>query len=202
MSKLYYRHGCMNSSKTANLLMVAHNYESQGKKVLIFKPSKDTRSKPNIIESRTGMSHDCIDILDTDDLYTYILNYIFEFKEIIKAILVDEAQFLTKKQVLELVDITKELDIPVLCYGLKNSSIKGELFDGSNALLYWAETIEEIKTICSYCDKKATMNLRIGNEKPIYTGDIIKCGDTTDSEEYYIPLCTKHYLNPILKERI
>jgi thymidine kinase len=184
----------MNSSKTANLLMVAHNYESQGKTIIIFKPSIDTRSSKGYIESRVGIKHICIDINEKVDIYKYIMDNIEPYS----AILIDECQFLTKKQVLELTEIADEMNIPIICYGLKNSYVKGEIFEGSLALLYYADSIEEIKTVCEYCNKKATMNLRILNGEPIYSGNTIKCGDIERENDYYIPACREHYFRPNL----
>lgn len=197
MSKLYFRYGCMDSSKTANLLMVAHNYRSQDREVLLLKSCKDTRTSKGKIESRVGISADCIDIgadVNIIELYNNVINNSISNFE---CILVDESQFLSKDQVRQLACITDEFNIPIICYGLKNSYIIGKLFEGSEALLYYADKIEEIKTICSCnCDKKATMNLRVYNKKPIYDGEILNCGDTKQSEDYYIPVCRQHYFYP------
>lgn len=194
MAKLFFKYGAMDSSKTANLLMTVHNYESQEADVLIFKPIDDTRSSRGMVESRVGLSHSCIDILKTDNLKNI---YIKESKKNIniQAILIDESQFLTKQQVKQLCNIVDDFNIPVICFGLKNSYIDGELFEGSAALLYYAEKLEEIKNVC-YCGKKATMNLRILNGKPIYNGDIVNCGDTKTGDDYYTSVCRKHYYNP------
>lgn len=201
MSKLYFRYGAMNSSKSLNLLATAHNYESQGKKVLLLKPTSDTRSSVGKIESRTGLSADCIDIersTDIESLFLILMKQIgfYEYN----CILVDEAQFLTKHQVKQLAQIVDKICIPTICFGLKNSFIDGELFEGSQALLYYSEQIEEIKTICACkdCNKKAIMNLRILNGQPIYSGEMINCGDTKPTSDYYIPVCRKHYYNPVL----
>ena len=198
MAKLYFRHGAMDSSKSANLLMAAYNYKKQGKIALIFKPSIDSRSEKGYVESRIGIRSECIDFSSDADL-TLLLEK--ECKAIESGrpdcILVDECQFLTKKQVLQLVHIVDKMDIPVICYGLKNSFIPGKLFEGSEALLYYSDSIEEIKTVCTFCDKKATMNLRIVGGKPVYNGNEITVGDTEKNcQEYYIPVCRKHFLSP------
>lgn len=198
-AKLYFRYGAMGSSKTANLLMVAHNYESQGKKVLLIKPSLDTRSETQKIESRTGLCAECIDIDNTSNIRNIFLTLVntnnFEYH----AILVDEAQFLTKYQVKQLAKMVDTYNIPVIAYGLKNSYIDGELFEGSQALLYYSNKIEEIKTVCSCpeCNSKATMNLRILNGEAVYNGEMINCGDTKPTSDYYMPVCRKHYYNQI-----
>lgn len=195
MAKLYFRHGAMDSSKTANLLMVAFNYRKQGKNPLILKPAYDVRSAQGYVESRLGVKEECVDVAHNKDLYELISKLTSDKR--IDCILVDECQFLKKQQVLQLVRVVDELKIPVICYGLKNSFIPGEIFEGSLALLYYAESIEEIKTVCSFCDKKATMNLRIVDSNPVYVGEKITVGDTKkDSKEYYIPVCRKHYMCP------
>ena len=201
MSKLYFRFGTMCSSKSLNLLATAHNYESQGKKVLLLKPSLDIRSESGFIESRTGLSAECIDIDRTSDILSIFLILKHVNNEKYHCILVDEAQFLTTYQVKQLARIVDEFDTPIICWGLKNSFIDSELFEGSQALLYYAEKIEEIKTICfcEGCNSKATMNLRVLNGKPIYDGEIVNCGDTKPTDDYYIPVCRKHYFNPIIK---
>lgn len=197
MSKLHFYFSVMNSAKSANLIMVAHNYNELGKRALVLKPSLDTRTLKGEIQSRVGVSIPCIDI-DKDenliDLYrkenTTINN--------IQVILIDEANFLTKKQVEQLAYIVDNFNVPTMAYGLKNSYLKSQLFEGSEALLYYADEIREIRNIC-HCGRKATMNLRILNEKPVYDGEIINCGDTKPTDDYYIPVCRKHYFNPIIK---
>lgn len=197
-SKLYFKYGTLNSSKSSNLLMTAHNYESQGKRVLILKPKTDTRSTSNMVESRVGISHECIDISTNDN----IINIIKENDNIINnplhALLIEEAQFLSKEQVKQLHYIAHEMDIPVLAYGLKNTYIDGQLFEGSSALLFYADSLQEIKTVCQWCERKATQNLRVVDGEPIYDGEPIQIGDISQSKEYYIPVCGHHYFNPKL----
>lgn len=192
MAKMYFRYGAMGASKTANLLMVAHNYEEQGRNVLLFKPAADIRWGQSEIVSRAGdLRHKCL-ILGADENPKEIVN---QYKDI-ACILVDEAQFLSKEQVKEFSQIVDNNGIPVICYGLKNSFKEGTLFEGSSALLYYADAIEEIKTICVCCNKKATMNLRIVNGDPVYDGNLIQMGDTKISEEFYLPVCRHHYHSP------
>ena len=88
--------------------------------------------------------------------------------------------------------------IPVICYGLKNSFVNGKLFEGSKFLLYYSDKIEELKNVCIWCNKKAIMNLHIVDGIPTYSGDMIHCGDTKVSEDYYIPTCREHYFHPEL----
>jgi len=197
MAKLYFRYGAMNSGKTANLLMVADNYIKQEKNVIILKPDKDTRW--NIaaeVKSRAIVSSQpAILVDDTQDLFSLINEHLKE--KDIAAILVEEAQFLTGQQVRQLAVVVDSLNIPVLCYGLRCSYLDGKLFDGSAALLYWADTIEEIKNVCQYCTSKATKNLLRINGVAQYKGDFVVMGDVnSETEILFTPVCRKHYLNP------
>ena len=197
MAKLYFRYGAMNSGKTANLLMVADNYVNQGKKVVILKPDKDTRWNMNSeVKSRAIVSSQpAILVSDTQDLLVFITLQLKEND--IAAILVEEAQFLSAEQVRQLAVIVDNMNIPVLCYGLRCSYLDGKLFEGSAALLYWADTIEEIKNVCQYCTSKATKNLLRVNGVPKYSGDFVVMGDVSgESEILFTPVCRRHYMNP------
>ncbi len=197
MAKLYFKYGTMDASKSADLLMTAHKYENQGKNIICLRSNLDTRTQDSFIESRAlTYKHYCFCFDKDINLYELIQS---KNEKKINCILIDEAQFLTKKQVLELTEIVDFLKIPVICYGLKNSFIKGELFEGSKALLYFADSIQEIKSVCHFCDKKATMNLRIKNGKPILeseTGNTVVIGDIQEGDDYFISTCRKHYFNP------
>ena len=197
MAKLYFRYGAMNSGKTANLLMVADNYINQGKNVIILKPDKDTRW--NIaaeVKSRAIVSSQpAILVSDSQDLLEFITAQLGT-KEI-AAILVEEAQFLTEEQVRQLAVVVDTMNIPVLCYGLRCSYLDGKLFEGSAALLYWADTIEEVKNVCQYCTSKATKNLLRINGIPKYSGDFVVMGDVGGgSDVVFTPVCRRHYMNP------
>lgn len=173
MAKLYFRYGAMSSSKTANLLMVAHNYKSQGKKVLLIKPIIDNRFGKSLIKSRCGLESEADYLLEKDDNDFKIIDG--ECLNTIDAILVDEAQFLTEKQVNALREISYA--IPVLCYGLR-TDYKTNLFEGSKRLMEIADSIEEIKTTCYFCNKKAIINFKHHNGKIIKSGnDDIDLGD-------------------------
>lgn len=185
MAKLYFRYGAMNCGKTTLLLQTAHNYEERGMKVLLLKPNIDTKGA-NTVVSRLGVKRKVDYILKKDDKISNYLNK----KELPAAIIVDEAQFLTTKQVDELYIISKELDIPVLTYGLRNDFLMNT-FEGSARLLSLADTIEELKTICR-CGKKATQNMRLLNGNPIFEGDSILIDGTTDI--VYESVCGKCYL--------
>ena len=177
--KLYFRYGSMNSSKTANLLMVAYNYRQQGKNVLLIKPEIDSRFDSKTIRSRSGIECNADYILKRDDFTLKNIDI-----EDISAILVDEAQFLNKEQVNRLRELT--IFAPVICYGLR-TDYKTNLFEGSKRLLEIADTIEEIKTICNFCTKKAIINMKyISNNKIIKDGtDEIELG----SEDKYLGVC-------------
>lgn len=150
MPKLYFRHGTMNSSKTANLLMVAHNYKTQGKKVILMKPSIDIRFGKQIIKSRAVQEM-------TADILILPGRRVFELQNDLDCVLVDEAQFLSAVNVEGLRNLSQH--VPVICYGLR-TDYRSYLFPGSKRLLELADTIEEIKTICVSCDRKAIINAK------------------------------------------
>lgn len=184
MSKLYFRYGAMGSGKTASLLQVAYNYEQKGMKIIVVKPSIDTKAQEKV-SSRIGIER-TVDILLAPN------DKIIDKMEPIKphAIIVDEAQFLTREQVNELYYFTKEYDIPVLCYGLRcDFQMNG--FEGSTRLLEIADDIEELKTICK-CGSKATQNLRLENGVPVFEGEQVIIDDHTKVE--YEGVCGRCFL--------
>lgn len=191
MAQLYFRYGAMNSGKSIEVVKVAHNYEEQNKAVRIYTSGVDDRDGVGYVSSRTGMRRAATPI--TED--TNIFEDIKAADEKIWCILIDEAQFLTKEHVLQLTKIVDELNIPVMTFGLKNDFMNN-LFEGSKYLLLYAEKIEEIKTICWYCGKKAIMNLRISDGKPVYEGEQIQIG----GNESYFPVCRNHYFHPVIEE--
>ena len=182
MHKLTFRYGTMNSSKTAQLLMVAHNYISQNKKVCLVKPMVDTRFSNDCIVSRAVQKKKVDLLLDKScDSLKFLSGKKYN------AILVDEAQFLSKENVNALREITEEY--PVVCYGLRTDYM-GNFFEGSRRLMEISDSIEEIKTVCVDCDKKATINAKfyIENQRKI----IIKTGESSidlGAEEKYQPMC-------------
>lgn len=191
MAKLYFKHGAMNSGKSLELIKVAHNYEEQNKPVLIFTSSLDTRAEEDTVSSRVGFNREAVAITPEMNVFDYVRNV--EHK--LYCILVDEAQFLNKEHILQFAQIVDDLNIPVMAFGLKND-FSNELFEGSRYLLIYADKIEELKTICWFCDKKATMNLRISNGRPVYAGEQIQIG----GNESYIPVCRKCYQSPDLNQ--
>jgi len=177
MAKLYFRHGAMGSAKTLNLLAVRHNYERQGKKVLVCKPALDVRFEE--VTSRAGLSHPA-EILLRDDT---VLD--FEGFEGVSCILVDEAQFVHPSVIDQFRELTRAKDIPVICYGLR-TDFRTRLFEGSKRLFELADAIEEVKTTCQFCNRKAVFNMRHDAEgRAIVDGPTIQLG----TEELYSPTC-------------
>ncbi|PWT30554.1 thymidine kinase [Limosilactobacillus reuteri] len=191
MAQLFFKYGAMNSGKSIDILKVAHNYEEQGKPVVLMTSGVDDRSGRGIIASRIGLERKVKPIMDDTNIY----DYVNKMDRKIYCVLIDEAQFLKKEHVLQLIKIVDELNIPVMAFGLKND-FRNELFEGSKYLLIYADKIEEMKTICWFCPHKATMNLRIHNGKPVYKGEQVQIG----GNESYYPVCRKHYFHPQLKQ--
>lgn len=185
MAKLYFKHGCVTSSKTLNLLSVAHNYTAQGKNVYLIKPKIDIRFGIDKIESKAGLSKNA-DLIT--DINTNIFEIISNLTENISCILVDEVQFLEEQQIEQLRIIASELNIPVMCYGLR-TDFKTKLFPGSKRLIELADSIEEIKTTCYYCTKKGICNLKQRGNEIITDGETIELG----CEDLYYSTCFKCY---------
>lgn len=195
MAKLYFRYGAMNSGKTALLLQAAHNYEERGMEVLIVKPTIDSKGDDHLV-SRIGLTRKVDKLLaPKDDIFKYVK----KLKRNIKCVLVDEAQFLEKEQVDELMHIVVKLNIPVICYGLR-SDFKTNGFPGSTRLLELAHTIEEMKTICS-CGKKAMFNARKLNGKFIFDGEQVAIdGEAKVTYESLCPNCYYEQLDKYNKK--
>lgn len=179
----------MKSGKSNQIIITHYNYLEQGKDCLVFSSSVDTRSGHKLVKTRTGLEVEC-EYID-DNVFEKVRDYVEDSKlnkrSPVYAVLVDEAQFLSKQDVINLSKIVDILNIPVICYGLK-SDFRNELFEGSKALLELSDKLEEIKTICHYCNKKATLNMRLLDNKPINKGESIQVGD-----EEYQPVCRKCY---------
>ena len=182
MAKLYFRYGAMGSSKTANALMVEYNYFERGKKALLVKPKLDSRDGDYTIRSRIGLAKEGI-LLEqlTEMTDEALLQY--------DCVIVDEAQFATKAQVEFMVHIVDDLEVPVICYGLR-TDFRREFFEGSLWLMAWADKIEEIKTVC-WCGKAATCNARIGED-----GHMVREGEQVmmGGNDRYISLCRRHHM--------
>ncbi len=180
MAKLYFRYGAMGSAKTMNLLAVAHNYEQQGKRVILIKPSIDDRFGADMIRSRTGLERkaDICVAADTQIPLDTLAG--------VSCILVDECQFLSEYVVHQLRNITVDLDIPVICYGLR-TNFKTRLFEGAKRLMEVADAIEEVKTTCAFCNRKAVFNIKLRHGNACTTGTEIELG----AEDLYQPTCCR-----------
>ena len=186
MAKLHFFYSTMNAGKSTALLQSNHNYKESNLKTLLFVPKSIADKSNGKIISRIGLEADAVIVNNEYDFYTEISK---KQSEKIICIFVDEAQFLTKKQVHGLGKIADELNIPVMTYGIR-TDFRGELFEGSQELLALADNLKELKTICSECDKKATMVVRLdSNGKILLEGEKILIG----GNEIYKTLCRKHF---------
>ncbi|MEQ1830908.1 MAG: thymidine kinase [Pirellula sp.] len=186
MAKLFFYYSTMNAGKSTILLQSSYNYRERGMHTLVFSPEIDDRFGVGKVSSRIGLQADSIAFSPNDNLYRFIEKE--QEKKQVHCVLIDESQFLTKQQVRQLSDVCDELDIPVLAYGLR-TDFQGNLFEGSQHLMAWADTLNEIKTIC-HCGRKATMVLRIdGSGKPVRDGEQIQIG----GNERYVSVCRKHF---------
>ena len=154
MAQLFFKYGAMNSGKTIEILKVAHNYEEQNKPVVLMTSGLDTREGVGNISSRIGLSRPAVPIFSETNIFEFIKS--LDYKPY--CVLIDESQFLSKEHVLQLAQVVDDLDVPVMAFGLKND-FRNEMFEGSKYLLLYADKLEELKTICWFCHKKATMNL-------------------------------------------
>ena len=192
MAKLIFNYSAMNSGKTMDLLRTAYNYEENGLKVIVMKPSIDTKGGDSIV-TRVGLDRKVDFLIDNDcDVYDLLSDKVSG----IKCIFVDEAQFLTIEHINQLFRITKKLDVPVICYGLR-TNFKSELFSGSMRLLALADELNEFKSLCS-CGNMARFNARKLNGKFLFDGEDILIDGTSKIE--YIPLCGECYLKKVLKK--
>lgn len=190
MAKLYFKYGAMGSSKTANALITKFNYEERGMKVWLIKPSIDVRDGADVVRSRIGLSAHA-DIMTPDkNLFDEYQNH-----PDCDVVIADECQFFTSAQIDQLRRIVDKLDIPVLCYGLRTDFLT-HLFEGSRRLFEVADSITEIKTICT-CGKKAIVNARIDGEGKVVTegGQILIGGNDS-----YVAMCHSCWQNAIEKQ--
>lgn len=194
MSKLYFYFGAMNSGKSLSLLSNVYNYEQQNKNVLLLKPTFDVRSGEGLIKSRVGLEHRATEFNDNNNLITIVENYKVINGATPDCVFVDEVHFATKEHIKQLVSIVDDLEINVICYGLKNS-YTGELFDSIKVLLAEANSVYEIKSSCEFCNSKATHHIRIVNNQIIRGGEQNIVGDIL-GDERYISVCRKHWYKP------
>lgn len=183
MAKLYFRYGAMGSAKTLNLLAVRHNYEAQGKRVLLLKPAMDDRFGVQTVRSRAGMEYPADLLVGPDTVLD------FSAFEGLYCVLVDECQFLSAYLVEQLRELTRRMDIPVIAYGLR-TDFRTRLFEGSARLMELADSLEEIKTTCRFCNRKAVFNLRHdASGRAIVDGPTVVLGADTG----YSPVCWPCY---------
>jgi len=175
MAKLYFYYSAMNAGKTTTLLQSAHNYRERGMRVLVLTPALDDRAgKAGVVASRIGLRSEGMAFGRDDDLLARVFADTAAGGKL-DCVLVDEAQFLTKAQVWQLSEVVDRLRIPVLTYGLR-TDFRGELFEGSQYLLAWADELTEIKTIC-HTGKKATMTVRVDEQgRAVHAGPQVQIG--------------------------
>jgi thymidine kinase len=186
MAKLYFYYAAMNAGKSTTLLQADYNYRERGMQTMLWTAAHDDRSGIGTIGSRIALSAPAATFAPEVNLFDAIVRELIKRK--LDCILVDEAQFLTRDHVLQLCRITDELAIPLLCYGLR-TDFRGELFEGSAALLALADSLIELKAVCE-CGRKATMNLRIDA-----AGNAVAAGAQTEigGNDRYIALCRRHF---------
>jgi thymidine kinase len=174
VAKLYFYYSAMNAGKTTTLLQSAYNYRERGMRTLILTPRMDDRAGEGVVASRIGLTANGV-VFGRDDDLERIVRADVDARGALGCVLVDEAQFLSKAQVWQLSEVVDALDTPVLAYGLR-TDFRGELFEGSQYLLAWADNLVEIKTIC-HTGKKATMVVRVdGNGRAVTDGPQVEIG--------------------------
>jgi thymidine kinase len=184
MAKLYFRHGTVSSAKTLNLLAAAHNYRQRGKKILLLKPAVDTRFGLGVIKTRAGLELTADIVVSPDEPLSFTEEQLGAV-----CVLVDEAQFLPVSAIDYLHSVVViNRGIPVICYGLR-TDFRTVLFPAAKRLLELADSIEEIKTICHFCLRKAIFNLKLLDGKATLAGPSVELG----CEEKYLPVCAACY---------
>lgn len=187
MASIFFKYAAMNAGKSTQLIQAAFNYTERGMKPLVLKPSIDTRSKATEVSARVGIACPCTSFTKSESIIDVVLDNTEDFTRI-DVVLIDEAQFMSEEQVVQLIFIAKCLKIPVVCYGLKND-FSGNLFEGSAKLLAIADKFEELKTVC-WCGSKATQNARVNSEgEMVLEGETVEVGDVGR----YVPLCLEHF---------
>lgn len=186
MAKLYFYYSTMNAGKSTALLQASHNYGERGMRTIVYTAKLDDRAGGRVA-SRIGISSDARHFAPGQNLYEEIKRDLADGP--IACVLVDEAQFLTTAHVRELSRVVDELNVPVLCYGLRTDFL-GRLFEGSAQLLAWADNLVELKTVC-HCGRKATMVVRVRSDGRVETaGAQVEIG----GNDRYISLCRKHFM--------
>lgn len=195
MAKLYFYYSSMNAGKSTALLQSSYNYRERGMQTLVLAPDFDDRYGVGKITSRIGLEAAAITFTTDQDLFKSIAARVNEGP--LHCVLIDEAQFLSKEQVHQLGDVTDELNIPVLAYGLR-TDFQGEPFIGSKYLLSWADNIKELKAIC-FCGGKATMVIRLAEDgNAITQGSQVEIG----GNDRYVSMCRKHFKENYYRETL
>ena len=193
MATLHFTYSTMNAGKSTALLQANHGYKERGMNTMIFTSSKDDRYGDSEIVSRIGLRADAETFTESDNLFKVVKAH--HAKQTLNCVLIDEAQFLSKKQVVELGQIVDQLKITVMAYGIR-TDFQGELFDGSKYLLAWADRLKELRAVC-HCGKKATMIVRVNDD-----GEILREGEQIDigGNEKYLSLCRKHFYSGTVEQ--
>lgn len=186
MAQLYFYYSAMNAGKSTALLQSSYNYQERGMRTVVYTAEIDNRFGAGKVSSRIGLSSPARLFNQHTSLFDDIKAQ--HQQDAVHCVLVDECQFLTREQVYALSEVVDELDIPVLCYGLR-TDFRGELFGGSQYLLAWSDKLVELKTVC-FCGRKASMVLRLDHEgRPDNKGEQVVIG----GNERYVSVCRKHY---------
>ena len=196
MKKLRYYYGTMNSMKSSTLLMKAHQFEQAGCNVFLFKPVFDSRDYGEIRSRAIQYRRECFVFSKDVNLVDMVLS-IPDIKSDRVVLFFDEINFMTKEQIRQLWTLSKYHNMDIFCYGLK-LSYNNKLFEASEELLILADTVEEIKSMCSRCDNKATTHLRLIDDTPVFEGNDKIVGDVTGTERYesVCQVCyAKEYVN-------
>jgi thymidine kinase len=190
MAQLYYYYSAMNAGKSTSLLQSAYNYKERGMNVTLFTAALDNRYGEGKIASRIGLESAANLFTPQTDLFD-VMRQECE-KQKISCLFIDEAQFLTKQQVIQCLNIVDKLKVPVLAYGLR-TDFRGQTFEGSHYLLAWADKLAELKTVC-HCGRKANFVARLDHHgNPISEGDQVDVG----GNEKYVSLCRKHFTEKV-----
>jgi thymidine kinase len=194
LAKLYFTYAAMNAGKSTALLQAAFNYRERGMNTLIFTAAIDRRAGDGVVASRIGLKAPARVFDEATDLFAEIGEAIRADR--VACVFVDEAQFLSRDQAMQLARAVDQFNLPILCFGLR-TDFRGELFPGSERLLAVADEIRELKTIC-HCGRKATMNLRVDE-----AGGAVGSGATIEigGNERYAPLCRKHFYERLAAAR-
>ena len=194
MAKMYFYYSSMNAGKSTALLQSSYNYRERGMNTLVLAPLLDDRYGKGKVTSRIGLETKATTFSTADNLLDIVCDK--HRRKPLHCVLIDEAQFLTREQVFELGEVTDELNVPVLAYGLR-TDFQGEPFEGSKYLLAWSDNLKELKAIC-HCGSKATMVIRMDESGNAVTeGSQVEIG----GNDRYISMCRKHFKENYLRSR-